>query len=47
MRRLICKGLETSNIAANLRRPITGMFLTARNMPPGKDFSSLNEEAGQ
>jgi hypothetical protein len=45
MRRLICKGRETRDIAANLRRPITGMFSTARNMPPVKDFSSLNEES--
>jgi hypothetical protein len=46
MRRLICKGQETLNIAANLRRPITGMFVTARNMPSVKDFSSWNEESG-
>jgi hypothetical protein len=46
MLRLICKGRETRNIAANLRRPITGMFLTTRNMPPVKDFSSSNEESG-
>jgi hypothetical protein len=42
MRQLICKGREARSIAANLHRPITGLFLDGQEHAAGQRLV-LNE----